>query len=224
MYNNQPVLLPQVSNREDLLISVSIFDDDTGNPVDLDGCTTASGNAFTAAAWTVTDGTISTTSATSFTIPALPIGNQLSALNIVVGAGLGILQGDPIKIADTLTGLNFVLGTVTSYTPTNGQLVVQVGNTFQFEIRKGAPRNDGSGYLPWYDFGTPDQEGPLLSASLGNGVMITDLGYLQILIPESKFRQLNPTTYSAALTIFDGVNTRQVFLANLPVLYGNVTQ
>ena len=37
-----PILLPQFSNREDLLLPVSIFDDDTGQPINLSG-TTGSG-------------------------------------------------------------------------------------------------------------------------------------------------------------------------------------
>jgi len=223
MYGNAPILLDPRTNREDFLLSVSIFDDDTGLPVNLANTATASGNAFTGALWTVTDGVISTTSTTSITIPTFPIGNQLSALSLTVGLGLGIVQGDAVKIADA-TGLNYMLGTVTSYTPSNGLLVCQIGSTFQFEIRRGPPRNDGSGYLPWYDFGTPDQLGPLLSASLGNGILITDLGYMQILIKEAQFRQLGLGTFSADLTMFDGVNTKQVFIANLPVLYGGVTQ
>jgi hypothetical protein len=55
-----PVLLPQFSNREDLLLTVSLFDDDTGQPIKVDGCTTALPFAFTGTAWTVTDGPIIT--------------------------------------------------------------------------------------------------------------------------------------------------------------------
>src|ERR1700730_790351 len=126
-----PVDLPQTSNREDLLLTISLFDDDTGTPVKLDGTTTATPAPFTAAAWTVTDGAISTTSATSITIPVYPIGNQLSALALTVGINLAILPGDPVMIADTATGLNTMVGYVTSYTASNGALVCQIGCTFQ---------------------------------------------------------------------------------------------
>jgi hypothetical protein len=223
MYGNPPIFLPPVSNREDMLISTSIYDDDTGQPVNLSSTVTASGAAFSSANWVVTDGAISTTSTTPLTIPVPPIGGQLTALTLTVAPGLGILGGDAIKIADP-TGQNYMLGTVTSYTASTGTLVCQIGSTFQFEIRRGPPRNDGSGYVPWYDFGTPDDQGPLLSAALGTGVTIVDIGFLQVLIPESKFRQLNIGTFMASLTMFDGVATRQVYLANLPVLYGGVTR
>jgi hypothetical protein len=220
MYGNPPIFLPPVSNREDLLISISIFDDDTGQPVNLSGTVTARGAPFSGANWVVTDGPIATTSITLLTIPVPPIGGQTSG-TLVVPPGLGMLGGDAVKIADP-TGLNYMLGTVSSYNNATGLLVCQIGSTFQFEIRRGPPRNDGSGYVPWYDFGTPDDQGPLLSAALGTGITIVDIGYLQVLIPAVIFQQLNIGTFMASMTMSDGVATRQVFLANLPVLYGGV--
>jgi hypothetical protein len=230
MYVNR-AFLPQVTNREDLLLTVSLFDDDTGQPIDLDGVTTATGQAFTAAAWTVTDGAIVTTSATQFTIPAFPISGQLSALALTVGAGLAIKAGDPVTIKDTATGRNFVTGYVTSYASATGALVCQIGVTFQFEIRRGGPRNTGGGYIAFYDFGTPDDLGPLLSAALGTGITILDIGVIQILIPETTFKTLtdnvsqtaNIGTFDVGMTMTDSVNTRQLFIAELPVLYGGVT-
>ena len=65
----------------------------------MDGTATVLPQPFTSAAWTVTDGGILTPSATSITIPVYPIGNQLSALALTVGIGLGILPGDPVTIA-----------------------------------------------------------------------------------------------------------------------------
>src|SRR5258708_10342645 len=115
-------LLPQFSNREDFLLTSALFDDDTGQPIKIDGCTTANGQAFTSSAWTVTDGVIVATSANTITIPAFPIGNQVSALALTVGAGLGIKAGDPVTIADTATGLNKMVGFVTAYTSSNGAL------------------------------------------------------------------------------------------------------
>lgn len=223
MYANQPILLPPTSNREDLLISVSIFDDDTGDPINLSSTITVSGAPFSGASWVVTDGPISTTSTTPLTIPTPPIQGELTALTLTVGTNLSIVPGDAVKIADP-TGGNWMAGTVTSYTASTGTLVCQIGVTFQFEIRRGPPRNDGSGYVPWYDFGTPGETGALLSAALGTGVTITDLGFLQVLIPEARFRKLAIGTFTANLTMFDGVATRQVFIASLPVLYGGVTQ
>lgn len=212
------VRYPQVTNREDLIIPLEILDDDTGQPLNLSG-TTGSG---TFSSWTVTAGAAITSSSTTITIPAFPIGNQLSALALTVGTGLTINAGDPISISDS-TGKKTMAGYVLSYNSTTGALTAQIGITCQFEIRRGEPHNQGVGFTPWFDIGTQFDAGPLLSASLGNGVLITDVGFLQIRIPESQFKKLTPGTHIAALTISDSVDTRQIFLASLPVLYGAVT-
>lgn len=221
MYGNPPIFLSPRSNREDFLESISIFDDDIGEPVNLSGCVTASGLAFTGSFWTIMSGAVAVNYLNPITIPTPPIGNQLQAFTLT-GINAAFVAGQPIKIVD-LTGTNYMLGTITSYTPGTGTLVCQIGNTFQFEIRSGGPRNDWTDYSPYYDFGIVGNH-PIISASLGTGIMITDLGYLQVLIPESTFRRLHLGTYHASMTMSDGTNTRQVFLANLPVLYGGVTQ
>jgi hypothetical protein len=51
-----PVLFPPLTNREDLLVTVSLFDDDTGEPLDLVRRTLANPGDFTANVWTVTCG------------------------------------------------------------------------------------------------------------------------------------------------------------------------
>lgn len=134
------ILLPAISNREDLYLPLSVFDDDLGQPIDM----------------------------------------------------------------------------------------VALGWTFQFEIRRGGPKNTGSGYIPWYDFGTPDDLGPLLTATLNAGagkgtIIIDDVGYMHVFIPEVMVKTLSSGTYQACMTVFDGANTRQLFIARLPVLYGGVT-
>jgi hypothetical protein len=223
MYAN-PALLQPRSNREDFIETIGLYDDDTFAPINLTGTATASGQAFTSAAWNVTDGAIATASATSITIPAFPVGAQLSALALTVGAGLGILPGDPIKIADTATGLNTMAGYVVSYAAATGALVCQIGWTYQFEIRKLPPNwTPGTDYTSFYDFGTSSPS-PVLSASLAAGtIQVIDMGVIQILIPEKTFRTLSSGTYGASLTMTDGVNTRQVFIGRLPVLHGGVS-
>lgn len=231
--------LPPFSNREDYYITLAMFDDDTLLPIDLSGITLATtGNNFTASAWTVTDGAISTTSATSITIPTFPVTgtNNLTALTLTVGTNLAIKPGDPIQIADTATGKNILNGFVTSYTPSNGSLTVQIGWTFQFEIRRGGPRNTGSGFIPWWDWGTPDDLGPLLTASFSNGYLsLIDREIVQILIPESVVKTLGstalfapsegdaPGTYKVAMTGTDSINTRQFLLGSQPFYNGGVT-
>jgi hypothetical protein len=221
MYAN-PILLPQYSNREDLLLPLSIFDDDLGTPVNLSG-TTGSG---TFSSWVVTDGVIVTTSATTITIPGYPNSGQLSALSLTVGTGLGILQGDPITIADAMTGLNTMQGYVLSYSANTGALVVQIGMTFQFEIRR-LPHTGHSSFSNGYSvnqqFGVYDESVPEIVASLGNGIMITDVGFIQILIPEVQMKTLRAHLKLACLTMTDSVNTRQLFIAQLPLLFGGVT-
>jgi hypothetical protein len=223
-------LLPQFSNREDFLLTAALFDDDTGQPIKLDGCTTANGQAFTSSAWTVTDGNIVTTSANTITIPAFPIGNQVTALALTVGINLGILPGDPVTIADTATGLNKMVGYVTSYTKSNGALVAQIGVTFQFEIRRSGPRNNNlDDFSPFFYVGMVLNQPPLISASLSlpsptsSSVTHIDTGLIQLRVPESIFRQLNHRTFRASLTMTDSIDTREVFVAELPVLTGGVS-
>ena len=224
MYQN-PVLLPQFSNREDFLLTMQVFDDDTFDLIDLVGASTSNGQAYTGNAWTVTDGAITTTSATQITIPAFPYQGQLSALALTVGTGLAINAGDPIKIADTATGLNTMVGYVVSYSSQTGALVVQIGWTYQFEIRRAdANRDPGADYATFYDFGVYPQS-PILQSSFANGqVSVIDTGTLQILIPESIFKTLKSGTYGACLTMTDSVNTRQPFIGRLPIFWGGVTQ
>ena len=215
---------PTFTNREDLVLPFGAYDDDTGAPFNFAYITTATpGAAFTASSWNVTAGGIGTTSSTTLTIPAYPIGNQLLAVQLTVGTALAIVPGAPIIIAD-LSNLNTMAGYVTSYNASTGVLVCQIGNSFQFEIRRGKPNESGVGYVTWYDFGVQSDVGPLLSASLGNGIFITDIGNILITIPEAQFKQLNGDgTYVAALTYTDTVNTRQGFKALLPVIQGGVT-
>jgi hypothetical protein len=225
-----PVQFPQFSNREDFLSTVALFDDDLGTAISLSGTTLAiPGAAFTSNAWTIIDGAIVTNSATSITIPNFPIGGQLLALALTVGLNLGILAGDPITIQDTATGKNQMVGYVLSYAAATGALVVQIGMAFEFEIRRWRRPGHGGGYSDGYstsnNIGVYDTgEGPIISAQLGNGLTIIDIGYLQILIPVSVFGKLHERTYLAALTMTDSVNTRQIFVGELPVQYGGVTR
>jgi hypothetical protein len=125
-------------------------------------------------------------------------------------------------------------GFITGYTAATGVLVCQIGWSFQFEIRIAPPISGSMGYVPWYDLGVYPDYGPLISASLGNGISLIDVGYIQILIPEAQFKTLGnigvanqPTdwggTFRANLTMTNTQDTRQVFMAKLPVMSGGVT-
>uniref|UniRef100_UPI0030D8589B hypothetical protein n=1 Tax=Pseudomonas sp. EL_65y_Pfl1_R83 TaxID=3088697 RepID=UPI0030D8589B len=62
-----PVLFPQVSNREDLYRTVGLFDDDTNEAIDVSGRVLAAPGDFTAANWVVTAGDVVTASVTQLT-------------------------------------------------------------------------------------------------------------------------------------------------------------
>lgn len=220
----QQVYYPEFTNREDFIITVQIADDDTGDNIDLVGIATVGGVAFTSNAWTVTDGAIVTASATQFTLPALPYTGQLSALAITVGTGLAIAAGDPITIKDTATGLNSCTGYVVSYASATGALVVQVGWTYQFEIRSIPEGVSPTDYAPYYTVASIISENPILTASLASGnISVIDLGMVQVLIPEATFKTLCGGMYSASMTMTDSVNTRQLMIGSLPVYRGGVT-
>jgi hypothetical protein len=212
--------LPQVSNREDLLLTTAIWDDDTGTPVDFSGRTLAVPGNFTGSNWNVVDGPIITSSTTMLTIPDYPIGTN--TISLTVGTNLGILPADFITIADP-TGHNTMFGNVLTYAPTTGALVVQIGSTFEFEIRELHPRHHhNDGFTAFGDLGVASHSAALIIAQLGSGITIVDVGTLQILIPVMRLQILRGKTYSASLIATDGVNTRQLFIGRLPVLYGGV--
>ena len=217
-----PTYLPAFSNREDLLLTVSLFDDDTGDPIELSGRTLANPGDFTGSVWTVTDGPIVTMSFTELTIPDFPIGGTLLAVALTVGLNLNILAGDFITIADP-TGLNTMSGYVTSYAPASGALVCQIGTAFEFEIRHIGPGDyHRTGYSVFYDIGTYPSLGPIITAQLGNGLTIIGVGVMQILIPAMIFQKLHLSTYLASMNMTDSVNTRQIFVGQLPVEFGGV--
>ena len=234
MYQSE-LRLDQFTNREDFYQTVSMWDQVTGDVINISGTVLANPMMpFTSNAWTVTDGPIATTSTTPLTIPVPPIGNQLSALTLTVAHNLAIVAGDPVKIADSATGLNQMLGYVLSYSASTGILVCQIGWTFQFEIRGDPPNSISGAYVSWYDFGTPSDTGPILAASLADYISIIDVGVIQIEIPESIFKGVLDAPYHAvsgsftrtlmaSMTMTDSVHTRQLYRGRLPVMYGGVS-
>jgi hypothetical protein len=238
------VLHARRTNREDFYETVSLFDDDTGQPIKLDGCTTVNGQSYTFPpvgtsinnAWTINTSDangnlVSTTYPNSITIPAFPIGNQVTAFALTVATGLAIAPGAPVTITDTgASGQNSMVGYVTSYAAGTGALVCQIGVTFQFEIRRGGPRNYNiDDYTPFFFVGQVLSTQPIISATLGLPNNITgsithiDTGVVSIRIPEAVFKQLERRTYQTAMTMTDSVDTRELFIGELPVGYGGVT-
>lgn len=215
-----PALLPAQSNREDMLRSVSLFDDDTGQPIDVSGRTLANPGDFTGAQWTVTDGIIVTASVTQLTIKDYPFGNEMQAIALTVGLNLAILAGDFLTISDR-TGKNTMTGYVTSYAPATGALVVQVGCAFDLEIR--AHQDDHSdGYGQSWGIGD-GCDGPIIKAQLGSGITVVGLGVIQVRLPASNIFKLRHRTYNIAMVMFDGYDTRQLFIGKQPILSGGVS-
>ena len=215
-----PVLLPAQTNREDFLRTVSLFDDDTGEAIDVSGRTLAAAGDFTGNAWTVVAGNTLTASVTPLTIKDYPFGNEMQAVAPFVGLNLGILAGDPVAIRDA-TGLNTMTGYVKSYAPATGALVAQIGCAFEFEIRGSCDPND-SGYGGSSGIGSANDT-PLLSAQLGNGVSVVDVGRLQVRLPGALIRQLQAKTYRVGMGLFDGADIRQIFIGELPILSGGIS-
>lgn len=215
-----PILLPAQTNREDFLRTVSLFDDDTGEAIDVSGRTLAAPGDFTGAAWTVTSGAVIAASVSLLTIKDYPFGNEMQALALTVGLNLGILAGDPVTIRDA-TGLNTMTGYVTSYAPATGKMVAQIGSAFEFEIRGSHHHCDGGYGASWSIGGAGDT--PLISAQLGNGITAVDVGKLQVRLPASLIAKLHHKTYRVGMAMFDGADTRQIFVGELPILSGGVS-
>lgn len=220
MYHT-PVLFRARSNREDFLDFVSLFDDDTGQAIDVSGRTLALPGDFTANAWTVISGNVVTASLSQITIKDYPFGNEMQAIALTVGLNLAIAAGAPVTIADALTGKNTLTGYVTSYAPATGAMVVQVGVAFNFEISGSAMISDyDTGYGSSSLIGDYSADQPLISAQLGNGLSVVDVGKIQVRIPAATMAVLNGKTYDVGMVSFDGYDSRQIFVGKLPILRG----
>jgi hypothetical protein len=101
--------------------------------------------------------------------------------------------------------------------------------TMQLEIRRIRNAGDGynlDGYSDTYgEWGSVECNAPILSASIGNGISIVDIGIIQIYFSETSMRSLGRGMHSVAATLAssDGVDVRQLFLGRLPVFFGGVT-
>lgn len=218
-----PVLFPEQTNREDFLRTVSLFDDDTGEAIDVSGRTLAAPGDFTGANWTVTDGLIITNSVTQLTIKDYPFGNEMQAVTLTVGLNLGILAGDPVTIAD-VNPLNSMTGYVVSYAPATGVLVAQIGMAFDLEIRAHHNHSGIGGYSESSsDIGVDCTDNPIIQAQLGSGITVIGLGVVQVRIPASTIFKLRHRTYTIGMIMTNGIDTRQVFVAKQPIQSGAVS-
>ena len=218
-----PVLLPAITNREDFLRTVSLFDDDTGQAIDVSGRTLALPGDFTVGAWTVTSGLNNTASVTPLTIKDYPFGLEMQAIALTVGLNLTILAGDPVTIADTATGKNTMTGFVTSYAPATGAMVVQIGCAFAFEMRGHHHHSFDCDYGPSSGIGSDGNDTPVVQALLGSGITVIGLGVVQVRIPAATLFNRRHKTYNVAMAVYLGGDTRQILLGKQPILYGGLS-
>lgn len=120
----------------------------------------------------------------------------------------------PVRISDADTNDAIAL------TDDDGNPLVSI----QFEVRRSQHHHIGSGYSPYYDYGVGDC-GPILQASIGNGITLIDTGVFQIYFSEADMRKLRAGSYNVGCTIasLDGIDVRQIFRGRLPILDGYVT-
>ena len=216
---------PQITNRESWSQLIGVYDDSTGDPLNL---TNTSGQG-TFASWSVQVAAalngptlLATTSQSSLTI-----GN--GTFNAVVPSGLAITVGQFVTFIAQNSQTNWMQGPVVSYDPTTGDISFTIATvTIQLEIRREQRHGDyfrDSGYGASYTLGSYDFDSPILTASIGNGITIVDQGIFQIYFSETQFRQLGSGMHSVAATLAsaDGIDVRQLFLGRLPVFSGRVT-
>lgn len=216
---------PQITNRESWSQLVGVYDDSNGQPINL---TNTLGQG-TFASWSVQvaaqlygPALLSTTSLTQLTI-----GN--GTFNAVVPTGLAITPGQFVTFISQPSTTNWMQGQVTAYNPATGAISFQIATvSIELEIRRAERHGDShrdSGYGANYTLGSYDCDKPILTASIGNGITIVDVGIFQIYFSETQFRSLGSGMHSVAATLAsaDGVDVRQLFLGRLPVLSGQVT-
>lgn len=218
-------IFPQITNRESWSQLIGVYDDETGDPINLtntSGQGTFAGWAVQIAAALYGTTLLATTSSTSLTI-----GN--GTFNATLPTGLVIIPGQFVTFIAQNAQTNWMQGEVTSYNATTGAIIFTISTvSIELEIRR-AQRNGSdfrdSGYGANYTLGSYDWDTPILTASIGNGITIVDQGIFQIYFNETSFRQLGSGMHSVAATLAsaDGIDVRQLFLGRLPVFSGAVT-
>jgi hypothetical protein len=225
MYQDVTQFQP-ITNRESWQQLIGIYDDSTGDPINLSN----TGGVGTYANWVVQTSAAlyGTTLLTVPSVSSLSIANGVQ--NAVVATGLAILPGQYVNFLYQPDNTQFMTGIVNSYNSATGAIQFTVASmTMQLEIRRIRNAGDGysiDGYSDTYgEWGSIDCNAPILSASIGNGISIVDIGIIQVYFSETSMRSLGRGMHSVAATLAsaDGVDVRQLFLGRLPVFFGGVT-
>lgn len=214
-----------VTNRESFTQLVGVYDDATGQPINLTN--TSGQGTFNAWSVQVAAALYGPTLLSTLSQSSLTIGN--GTFNAVLPPDLDITPGQFVTFIAQPGTVNFMQGPINSYDPISGDITFQIATVaIELEIRRaerhGSDHRD-SGYGANYTLGSYDWDHAILTASIGNGITIIDQGIFQIYFPESRFRSLGSGMHSVAATLAsaDGVDVRQLFLGRLPVLAGRVT-
>lgn len=216
---------PQVTNRESWTQNVLVSDDANGQPINLTN--TQGQGTFANWAVQVSATLYGAVLLTTTSLSSLTIGN--GTFTAAVAAGLAITSGQFVNFISQTDTSQWMQGKVVSYNAGTGAITFTVATvSIQLEIRRvsrhGSDWRD-SGYGANYQLGSYDCDRPILTASIGSGITIVDVGIFQIYFPESSFRQLGSGMHSVAATLAsaDGTDVRQLFLGRLPVFAGGVT-
>ena len=218
-----PVQFPQITNRESWSQLIGIYDDDTGDAINLSN----TGGIGTYALWVVQVSTalygvaiLTTTSLSSLTIAN-------SVQNAVIATGLAILPGQYVSFLYQNDNTQFMTGVINSYNSTTGAIQFTVATvTIQLEIRRMREGPHWDGYSDNFaGYGALVCDAPILAASIGNGISIVDTGIIQVYFSETSMRRLGRGVHSVAATLesADAIDVRQLFLGRLPVFDGRVT-
>jgi hypothetical protein len=215
---------PPITNRESWTQLIGIYDSDLGTPINL---TNTNGTGLFSP-WTVqTSATLyGSPIVTSASPTPLIIGNGV--FNDVIPVGLAIVPGQYVTYTAQNALTNFMTGVVNSYNAATGAIqftIVTVSIQLEIRRRKSNGGMWGDAYGPPGEIGGYDHSGPILKASIGNGITIVGVGIIQIYFSETSFRRLSHGEHSVAATVAssDGIDVRQLFLGLLPVFDGNVS-
>jgi hypothetical protein len=216
---------PQITNRESWSQLIGVYDDATGDPINLTN--TSGQGTFSSWAVQISAALYGQTLLNTTSQGSLTIGN--GTFNDVIAPGLAITAGQFVTYIAQAAQTNWMQGQVASYDATTGAISFEIETVdIELEIRReqrhGSDFRD-SGYGANYTLGSYDWDNPILTASIGNGITIVDQGIFQVYFPETSFRQLGSGMHSVAATLAsaDGIDVRQLFLGRLPVFSGRVT-
>lgn len=215
MYQSSTIF-PQVTTRESWTQLIGVYDDATGDPINLSN--TSGQGTFSAWSVQIANTLYGTPVITANSVNTLTIGN--GSFSDVIAPNLNIQPNQYVTYISQADTANWMQGQVTFYDSTTGAIDFTIATVaIELEIRRA--EGHGANYmLGPYDWGSP-----ILTASIGNGISIVDVGVFQVYFSETDFRSLGSGMHSVAATLAsaDGVDVRQLFLGRLPVFAGRVT-